>query len=197
MVRMSVSFQNSHVEILTPKGDSISRQGLWEVISHESEAKWDPCSYERDPTMLPSPFPARGYNQKFWGQKDNLPGSGCHSDLGNPASKTMRNEFLFFINYPGYFVIAPWRDWQLGTQMASKNGSYYYFNFTRNLRSSNGLPWWLSDKEFTCPYRRRGFNLRVSEIAPREGNDNLLQYSCWEIPWTEESGGLQSMGSQK
>ena len=123
--------------------------------------------------------------------------SGCHSDLGNPASKTMRNEFLFFINYPGYFVIAPWRDWQLGTQMASKNGSYYYFNFTRNLRSSNGLPWWLSDKEFTCPYRRRGFNLRVSEIAPREGNDNLLQYSCWEIPWTEESGGLQSMGSQK
>ena len=27
------------------------------------------------------------------------------------------------------------------------------------------------------------------------GNGNLLQYS-WEIPWTEEPGGPQSMGSQ-
>ena len=26
---------------------------------------------------------------------------------------------------------------------------------------------------------------------PGEGNGNLLQYSSWEIPWTEEPGGLQ------
>ena len=30
-----------------------------------------------------------------------------------------------------------------------------------------------------------------------EGNGNLLQNSCWEIPWTEEPGGLQSVGSQR
>ena len=29
------------------------------------------------------------------------------------------------------------------------------------------------------------------------GNGNPLQYSCLGIPWTEEPGGLQSMGSQK
>ena len=28
-----------------------------------------------------------------------------------------------------------------------------------------------------------------------EGSGNPLQYSCWKIPWTEEPGGLQSMGS--
>ena len=28
----------------------------------------------------------------------------------------------------------------------------------------------------------------------REGNGNIL---AWEIPWTEEPGGLQSMGSQR
>ena len=28
---------------------------------------------------------------------------------------------------------------------------------------------------------------------PGEGNGNPLQYSCWEIPQTEEPGGLQSM----
>ena len=31
--------------------------------------------------------------------------------------------------------------------------------------------------------------------SPGEGNGNPLQYSCLEIPWTEESGGLQSMRS--
>ena len=28
------------------------------------------------------------------------------------------------------------------------------------------------------------------------GNGDLLQYSCLEIPWTEEPGGLQSKQSQ-
>ena len=30
-----------------------------------------------------------------------------------------------------------------------------------------------------------------------EGNDNPLQYSCLENPWTEKLGRLQSMGSQR
>ena len=33
--------------------------------------------------------------------------------------------------------------------------------------------------------------------SPGEGNGNLLQYSCLEIPWTEEPGGLQSVELQK
>ena len=32
---------------------------------------------------------------------------------------------------------------------------------------------------------------------PERGNGNLLQYSCLEIPWTEETGGLQSMEMQR
>ena len=34
-------------------------------------------------------------------------------------------------------------------------------------------------------------------ISPGEGNGNMLQFSCLAIPWTEDPGGLQSMGSQK
>ena len=30
--------------------------------------------------------------------------------------------------------------------------------------------------------------------TPGEGNGKPLQYSCWEIPWTKEPGGLQSTG---
>ena len=33
--------------------------------------------------------------------------------------------------------------------------------------------------------------------SPGEGNGNPLQYLAWEIPWTEESGGLPSMGPQR
>ena len=33
--------------------------------------------------------------------------------------------------------------------------------------------------------------------SPGEGNGNPLQYSFWRIPWTEESGRLQSMGLQR
>ena len=36
-----------------------------------------------------------------------------------------------------------------------------------------------------------------SERSPGEGNGNPLQYSCLEIPWMEEPGRLQSMGSQR
>ena len=33
--------------------------------------------------------------------------------------------------------------------------------------------------------------------CPGEGTGNTLKYSCWEIPQTEEPGGLEPMGSQK
>ena len=33
------------------------------------------------------------------------------------------------------------------------------------------------------------------ERSPGEGNGYPLQYSCLENPWTEEPGGLQSIGS--
>ena len=36
-----------------------------------------------------------------------------------------------------------------------------------------------------------------SERSPGEGNGHSLQYSCLENPMDEETGGLQSMESQK
>ena len=33
--------------------------------------------------------------------------------------------------------------------------------------------------------------------SPGEGNGSPLQYSCLEIPWTEEPGKLQSIGLQR
>ena len=33
--------------------------------------------------------------------------------------------------------------------------------------------------------------------SPGGGHGNSLQYTFWKITWTEEPGGLQSIGSQK
>ena len=33
--------------------------------------------------------------------------------------------------------------------------------------------------------------------SPGEGNGNPLEYPCWNIPWTEEPGRLQSVGFQR
>ena len=65
--------------------------------------------------------------------------------------------------------------------------------------SSTCFPGGASGEEPSCQCRRHkrcGFYPWVEKL-PGVGNGNPLQYSCWRIPWTEEPGGLQSMGSQR
>ena len=61
-----------------------------------------------------------------------------------------------------------------------------------------GLPRWLGGKESTCNAGGTGDSGLIpgSGRSPGERNGNTLQYSYWRIPWTEESGGLQSIGLQ-
>ena len=50
-------------------------------------------------------------------------------------------------------------------------------------------------KESACSAGDPG-SIPGSGRSPGGGNGSPLQYSCWRIPWTEEPGGLQSMGSK-
>ena len=58
----------------------------------------------------------------------------------------------------------------------------------------NGLPWWLSSKEPAC----QGKEMQVRSLGwenPLE--EEMATHSSilgWEIPWTQEPGGLQSRG---
>ena len=51
-------------------------------------------------------------------------------------------------------------------------------------------------KESVCNAGETGL-IHGLGTSPGEGHGNPLWYFCWEIPWTEQSDGLQSMGSQK
>ena len=57
-----------------------------------------------------------------------------------------------------------------------------------------GLPWWLSGKEPTC--QGRDLSLGWEDLLEKEMATPPSILS-WEITWTEETGVLQSMGSQK
>ena len=66
------------------------------------------------------------------------------------------------------------------------------------------LSWWLSGKESSC--QRRVFDPWGSIPGVRSlGREDPLEKEmvthssilAWEIPWTEDVGGLQSMGSQE
>ena len=58
-----------------------------------------------------------------------------------------------------------------------------------------GLPDGAMVKNLPDNARQHGFNPWTGKILWRRGYP--LQYSCLKIPWTEESGRLQVMRSQK
>ena len=62
-----------------------------------------------------------------------------------------------------------------------------------------GFPWWLGGKQPTCNTGDTEDEGSVprSGRSPGEGNGNPFQYLAGKIPWTEEPGGLQSMGLRR
>ena len=62
------------------------------------------------------------------------------------------------------------------------------------------LPRWLSGREFTCQcrsYRRHGFDRWIGNIPWRRARQPTVVFLPGKAPWTEEPGGLQSMGLQR
>ena len=59
-----------------------------------------------------------------------------------------------------------------------------------------GLPWWLSGKESACQCSRQVRFLGQEDPLEKEmaTHSSIL---AWEIPWTEEPGGLWTMGLQR
>ena len=61
-----------------------------------------------------------------------------------------------------------------------------------------GLPRWWSGKDLPANSQdARDVGSMPGSGRSREGNATCCSILAWEIPWTEEPGGLQSMGSQR
>ena len=64
--------------------------------------------------------------------------------------------------------------------------------FFRDADNAEGFPGGSDGKEPACNAEGLGSTPGLRR-SPGEQNGKPLQYSCLEIPWTEESSGLQSM----
>ena len=62
---------------------------------------------------------------------------------------------------------------------------------------SLGLPTWLSGKELACQCRRCGFSHWVGKTPLDKEMATHSSILAWEIPRTEEPGGLQSKRLQR
>ena len=65
--------------------------------------------------------------------------------------------------------------------------------------SLHGLPLWLSGKESTAVQETQ--EMCVQSMGQEDSlEEDMMNHSSiltWRIPWTEEPGGLQSIGSQR
>ena len=62
---------------------------------------------------------------------------------------------------------------------------------------SQGLPRWQSGQEPAWPMQETWVQFLVWEDPLEEEMETHSSSLAWEIPWTEEPGGLQSMRSQR
>ena len=114
-----------------------------------------------------------------------LPVSGSSSvHLWNNPNTTWSYVHRDVVKYPG------------STQAKRSLHKYELYQRLDQESWTSQLSRWLSGKESAC---NAGDIVSISGSgrSPREGNGNPLQYSCWEIPRTEEPVGLLSMGVQK
>ena len=71
-----------------------------------------------------------------------------------------------------------------------------HVSFQELLGTCKGFPGGASGKEPTCQcrrHKRRRFNYWVKKVLWRRATHSSI--FAWRIPWSEEPGGLQSMGS--
>ena len=76
------------------------------------------------------------------------------------------------------------------------SSEFRLIGYLHNERHNKGFHGGSDDKESAFNAKDSG-SIPGSERSPEEGNANPLQYSCLEISWTEDPGGLQSPGCKE
>ena len=135
-----------------------------------------------------------GYGTKFvWGKIRDSPFSwvlGCGVWLparGCQMRRVTRVCIRRTVNYGHHLVRGPH-----GTRQASG-----LFPLPRcSLSFRMGFPGGTGGREPTCQCRRCGFHPWVGKIPCRRTRQPYSSALAWRSPWTEEPGGLQSIGSQ-
>ena len=87
--------------------------------------------------------------------------------------------------------------WHRGAKFNKEPNDFFFkFNNLRALNGCKGLPWRSSG--LSLPYNAGDMGLIPGlGRSPGEGNGYHSSILAWRIPWKEEPGKLQPMGSQR
>ena len=89
---------------------------------------------------------------------------------------------------PLTWIPARWKRWNYSSHLPQPIKSHpLHFPF---LWKSIGLPWWLSGKESACQCRRLKVQSLGGKDPPEEETATHSSILAWEIPRTEEPGGV-------
>ena len=116
------------------------------------------------------------------------------SDLKHLVHSDPRTSFLPDLKVPLIVVL-----FQIKIVFSLFNN--FFFGFLKSALlcthiSISGLPWWLRGKESACNARDLGPSLDWEDPLEK-GTATHSNILAWRISWTEDPGGLQSMGSQR
>ena len=90
-------------------------------------------------------------------------------------------------------MLASWLELSYGNLEASSRSPLLTFAYAKNL---SGVA---SGKKIHLPMQETqetGVQSLGGECPPEEGTAAHSSFLAWKVPWTEEPGGLQAMGSQ-
>ena len=99
--------------------------------------------------------------------------------------------YIWFTNKLGAFCLI---------RLMGSEGDHLYSFILQETSLQSRLPRWLGDKESACQcrsHRRCRFHSWVGKVPWRQKWQPTPVFLPGESPWTEEPGGLPSMGSQR
>ena len=141
----------------------------------------------------------------LWPRDPQRVGTLCdpvdHSPPGSSVHGIFQARMLEWVAMPSSRGSSPPRD-ETRVSCVSCIGRRFFTHRTQKLGervSNNGIAWRLSGKEPTCNGGDTGDAGSIPGLgrSPRGGSGYHSSILTWRVPWTEEAGGPQSMGSQR
>ena len=144
-----------------------------------------PCRWEHK-SVQPLRTTVRRFLKKLtieWPYDPTIPFPGMYWEKTTNQKDTPECSLQHYLQWP-----------RCGSNLGIQSLSFLIINHQlENWRSHQCL----SGKEHACHWRRWGVPSLGQKDSLEEGTAAHSSILAWEIPWTEENGRLQSMGSQR